>query len=444
MRTSALKYAVLSAISKIGMLMLALMPFHAFLTVWISTGVGHYTAVRLWKEVLLVIIGIGAIFLVTLDNKIRDYTLSRRLVWFIQAYAVVVILRGSIAWLHGDVTNKAFGYGLIVDLRYLAFFLIMWSVAVRATRLRTHWKRLVIWPVIVVVAFGLLQAFVLPNDFLKHFGYGSATIPPFETINSNSDYMRIPSTLRGANPLGAYMILPISVMAVLLARSSTRRNWHYVLLAASYLVLFLSFSRSAFVGAGLATLIVLATHINFRKVPKHMLYASAVLFIVFLGGLVSLRHNSRFENIVFHTETNSQIKTTSDAGHFSAVRDGVKDILHEPFGHGVGTAGPASVYNEKPARIAENYYIQIGQESGWVGMALFIVITLAVGYLLWIRRTDSLALSLFAAFVGLAFVNMLSHAWTDDTLAYVFWGLAGIAMVTDVGGQDTHPRAPKE
>jgi hypothetical protein len=25
---------------------------------------------------------------------------------------------------------------------------------------------------------------------------------------------------------------------------------------------------------------------------------------------------------------------------------------------------------------------------------------------------------------------MLSHAWADDTLAYVWWGLAGIAMVT--------------
>ena len=35
------------------MLIILLMPFHAFLTVWIASGVDHYTAVRLWKEALL-------------------------------------------------------------------------------------------------------------------------------------------------------------------------------------------------------------------------------------------------------------------------------------------------------------------------------------------------------------------------------------------------------
>jgi len=35
---------------------------------------------------------------------------------------------------------------------------------------------------------------------------------------------------------------------------------------------------------------------------------------------------------------------------------------------------------------------------------------------------------LFAALIGL-FVNLLSHAWADDTLAYLFTrGLAGIAL----------------
>ena len=38
------------------------------------------------------------------------------------------------------------------------------------------------------------------------------------------------------------------------------------------------------------------------------------------------------------------------------------------------------------------------------------------------------ALSLFGSLIGLTFINLLSHAWTDDTLAYVWWGLAGIAM----------------
>jgi hypothetical protein len=43
-------------------------------------------------------------------------------------------------------------------------------------------------------------------------------------------------------------------------------------------------------------------------------------------------------------------------------------------------------------------------------------------------RADPLALGLFASFIGLTVVNLFMHAWTDDTLAYVWWGLAGIAM----------------
>ena len=102
--------------------------------------------------------------------------------------------------------------------------------------------------------------------------------------------------------------------------------------------------------------------------------------------------------------------------------------MREPFGRGVGTAGPASVYNRGKGRVAENYFIQIGQEAGWIGLMLFLLINAGVGYLLWVRRADPLALSLLAGLIGLSFVNLLSHAWSDDTLAYVWWGLAGIAM----------------
>jgi uncharacterized membrane protein YuzA (DUF378 family) len=41
---------------------------------------------------------------------------------------------------------------------------------------------------------------------------------------------------------------------------------------------------------------------------------------------------------------------------------------------------------------------------------------------------DDLAAALLAGLIGLTFVNMLSHAWADDTLSYLFWGLTGIAL----------------
>jgi hypothetical protein len=111
------------------------------------------------------------------------------------------------------------------------------------------------------------------------------------------------------------------------------------------------------------------------------------------------------------------------------MKSGLHDVLHQPFGRGPGSAGPASVYNNHPPRIAENYYIQVAQETGWVGLLLFLLINAGVGYLLYVRRRDPLAVMLYGSLIGISFINLLSHAWADDTLAYVWWGLAGVAMV---------------
>jgi hypothetical protein len=144
---------------------------------------------------------------------------------------------------------------------------------------------------------------------------------------------------------------------------------------------------------------------------------------------IFLRNSLYFENFVFHTQTNSVVPVSSNQGHLVALKGGLNYIVHHPFGDGPGTAGPASVYNDHKVRIAENYFIQVGQETGWLGILMFVLITTGVGYLLLVRRADPLALSLFASLIGLTFINLLSHAWTDDTLAYVWWGLAGVAMV---------------
>jgi len=436
MKASTLKYTVLSWTSRFTLLILFLMPFHALLTVWGASLIGHYTALRLWKEVFLVLCVIGVFYLWLTDHKIRFHTLSRRLVWLILAYMALTVVWGLLALNQHDVSSKAFGYGLIINLRFLAFFLVTWAVALRLTRLRAHWQRLVLWSAAVVVAFGVLQALVLPHDFLRHFGYNEQTIPALETINHNQHYVRIASTLRGANPLGAYLLIPISLLSVLLIRHG--RNWRQaVFLVGALLVLFFSFSRSAWVGAALSIIVLLFLSRLSRQSQRIALGVTALLLVVAGGLTLTYRHHARFENFVFHTQKNSAVKSTSNQGHLTALKSGLDDLRTRPLGQGPGTAGPASVYNQPhPARIAENYFIQIGQETGWLGLLLFVVINAGVAALLYVRRDDPLALSLFASLIGLTFINLLSHAWTDDTLAYIWWGLAGIAMAPNKLAED--------
>jgi hypothetical protein len=436
MKASALKYRVLSVMLGLITVIVILLPFHGFLTVWAASLFGHYTAVRLWKELLAAICVLGVLYLVCFDHKVRHHTLSRKLTWLILLYAVVQLVWGFVALQKHTVDAKALAYGLLLNLRFVGFFLITWALAVRTERLEARWPKLLLWPSVVVVAFGLLQVFVLPTDFLRHFGYGPSTIPPYETINHNLHYIRYASTLRGANPLGAYLILPISALVVLLVRYPRSWNWTKgLLLAGSLVMLYFSFSRSAWIGAVLSVLTVLigATQSAFLRKYRTILISAVVVVVVVIAGLaIGLHDSQRFQNIIFHTQTNSAVNTNSDGGHLSALRSGVHDIVHDPLGRGPGSAGPASTYNNHPGRIAEDYFIQIGQETGVIGLVLFVGINLIVGYLLWVRRAAPLALTLFAALIGITFVNFLSHAWTDDTLSYIWWGLAGIAIATPV------------
>ncbi len=432
MKLSALKYTILSWVSGLTMVVLFLMPFHAFLTVWAASHFGHYTALRLWKEGVLAVCVAGVLYLLLTDHKIRSHTLSRRLVWVILGYMVLNVVWGMLALAQHDVSSKALGYGLIINLRFLVFFLVTWTVALRLARLRIRWQSLVLWPAVIVVGFALVQEFALAPRFLEHFGYSKHTILPFQYVDNQPGLLRVQSTLRGANPLGAYLLLINCILAELLI--SKRVTKHKKLLlgfaAASLLALYFTYSRSAWIGLllGLGAIVWVAVK---AKIGRVGLIAGAVAVLLIGGVALGLRHNAYVQDTILHTSEHTKSHITSNGARLNALKAGLSEVSHHPLGDGPGTAGPASVYNNHPARIAENYFIQIGQETGWLGLLLFIVINLGVGVLLYIRRADPLALSLFASLIGLTFVNFLSHAWADDTLAYVWWGLAGIAMVAD-------------
>ncbi len=362
---------------------LALLPFHAFLTVWASSGVGHYTLLRLWKEFLLVPVFVGVVYLLAMDKRLRRKLFDSWIVRLIGLYVVLELLAGAIALARHQVTAKALAYGVLVDLRFLIFFVLVLVLAAAAPMLGRTWRVGLVLPATVVIIFGLLQYFVLPYDFLRHFGYGQNTIFPYETINHNLNHLRIASTLRGANPLGTYLILVTGCGLALLLRSKPKRPSEFVWLAAAFLALILSFSRGAWIGAALTLLIIGWLHLPNRRAKKNAVIAGLITVIVAGVTAFGLRNNVTFQDTFLHTDSKSTITQSSNQGHGTAVKNASDDIVHQPLGRGPGTAGPASAYNNHPARIAENYFLQIGQEVGVLGMALFVAINVLVGMELW-------------------------------------------------------------
>jgi O-antigen ligase len=411
-------------------LVLVLVPFHAFLTVFASSLIGHYTLLRLWDDVLLlVLIGAGCFWLAR-SRSLRTWFAGSLLVRLIFAYGALTILLGFVSWVKGDVSPKALAYGVLVNVRFFAWFLAVLLAAQRSVWLRRSWPKLVLIPAAIVTVFAVLQFTVLPHDFLSHFGYRAATtIAPIETINHNSHYIRVQSTLRGANPLGAYLVIILSAVGVLFVRGR-KKLLGGILGLVALLALFASGSRSAWIGALLGLAVVAWRQLKTRRQQMIFGVISLLILAAAASGYLLLRSNPSLQNAVLHTQDHSAVSTSSNSAHASALRSGVKDVLHQPLGDGPGTAGPASEYNgSHPARIAENYYVQVAQETGWLGLALFLGIVVLVAMELYqLLGTSRLALVLFASLIGLSFVNLLSHAWTDDTLAFLWWGLAGIAL----------------
>jgi O-antigen ligase len=377
---------------------------------------------------LLVLLAAGSVYLLSADKKLRQKILNSRLFQLVSAYVLISLIWGFGAYLLDKTTPKALGFGLAVNLRFLMFFITIWVIATKSQWLEKMWPKLLFIPAAIVLVFGFLQRFVLPFDVLRHFGYNESTIFPYQTINHDIHYPRIMSTLRGANPLGAYLVLIISAITVMFWKIKNQRRLWGVFGLAALAVMFFSHSRAAWIGLLLA-LAALAV-IKLSSKPLNSWLALTVIGAILLvsGIAYGLRNNDSFENYLFHTNDKSTVQESSNEEHVSAFRDGLKQAAAEPLGRGIGTAGPASVYNHGKARVAENYYIQIAQETGWLGLALFLAIVFLTARELWRRRRQSLPLILFISLVGISAVNLVSHAWTDDTLAYLWWGLAGIAL----------------
>ncbi|MDQ3158770.1 MAG: O-antigen ligase family protein, partial [bacterium] len=335
------------------------------------------------------------------------------------------LIQALIGWSR-EVELEAILFGLILNLRYLVFMVLLWIITKETDLIHRLWQKILLIPAAIVVSFGLLQQFLLPKDFLTHFGYGVDTIPATHTVDEKENLMRLQSTLRGPNPLGAYLVLIITTVFNRLLLAG--KNYKASILGASALsVLFFSYSRSGLVGLVISIFVLL--NIKFPHLRAKILITSGLFLILSLGGLMMFRDVDQFQNIAYHADENST--SSSNQVRLDSISNNAKDVIKHPFGGGVGSAGPASQRTDNP-KIAENYYIQIAQEVGIIGLLIYLLVSAMVISGLWFRRQDQLALILIASFAGLTFINLISHAWTDDTISLIWWGLAGVALAMPV------------
>ena len=413
---------------------LVVLPVHAFISTWGGTTIGPLLVWKSWKEILLAALIPVLMWVCVLRPDIARTVWSK---WYNKLIAAYVVLTLVLA-VASQASSEAVIAGLLMNLRFLFVFVVAQVVLASGLPwVETLKKQLITWLIAtgaLLAVLGLLQVTVLPKDFLTHFGYNKdATISPFLLIDDNPNALRAFATMRGPNTLASYLLLPLAV--ALLVWWQNRKQWwaagSAVLMAAA---IFATHSRSGWLGAAAMVAMlafvalprdVLRKWLKYGTIPAIAL-AALVLWLATTVPAIRLA--------VFHSggndPTESLLEGSSDK-HWQATADGAAAIAREPLGTGVGSAGPASFYNTQGASIPENYFVQIGQEVGVVGLILFVAISVGVGRELWRRRAQGVwPQALLASFIGINVINIFLHGWADDPTAITWWALAGLVLGT--------------
>ena len=387
--------------------------------------------IKSWKEVLL-----GAALVIGLILMARMHMwkiLKTPLIYAMGLFAIINVLIICIMYISGDVgiNTKVVAAALLINLRYFLFFGLVYV----AVSLYPETRRMFVYTFLVgaavVMGFAVLQVTVLPADILKYIGYGPDTIQPYLTVDQNQAYVRINSTLRGPNPLGAYAAIVLAACASLWLLARKRligwRSWAVLALGAGALVaLWASYSRSAAVAAAVALVVVVLVRFGVRwgRVVWLGLLAAG---LVLAGGLYVFRDTTLVSQVILHEDPSEGGEVNSNEGHAYSLADGLRRVATQPFGAGIGSTGSPSLLGSEPL-IIENQYLYVAHETGWIGLGLFLYIQVKVLLMAWQRRRDWLALAVFASGVGLCLIGLLLPVWADDTVDIIWWGLAAVAL----------------
>lgn len=390
---------------------LALLPWHAFLKTWLSSlFLGSHAdflpitsnILSLWKEIILFISLIVIIW--WSRKKLPSLNYTNGIFYSVLAYVLSVLIFGGIQ----ANSISALLLGIRTDLLFIPTLLLGFLLPFVFDKKRVQ-QLLRVTLLSLTVTFGLFMClWILAPDFSLHFGYSpyessyvdTKPLPVYHCLFvEDSCIPRLQGSFSGPNQAGSLAILWGGLLFYML-----NNYWHLIL---PFLALILTFSRSAFLGGLLAIVI---------QLPKKILGVACSIGTILIITVFVLA-----PDFVTHGLSSSE--------HWHKTIDGIQRITNNPFGTGLGSAGPVSrrILGESNALISENWYLQIGEEAGIIALILLLLFTtLVITQLL--RSTNRLSKTMGAVLLGASFQALFLHLWEDSVVTILIWFWIGISL----------------
>lgn len=418
----------------------AIGPFHAFLVTWLKSReflpaevVGILTV---WREILVALICVF-IALEMIFEKTR-----LRVDWLDGLIAAFFML--GLLWLPFQWENlPQWMLGMRFDLMPLVLLFFA---------RRVEWKKIdkiigvALLGAAVVIIFGLLHALVLPQNFLVNFGYSMQQGPyqpdlplsACQYLEHTDRVCRATSTFASPMRYGSYLLLVLGLLFPFMAQKSRWRAWASGLAALSFASIFLTYSRSVWIGAAALAIVALFWLIPQRARKKTFVavLSLAALFAIFI--------------LLFAAPKKPQDPTTgwkappllqtiflrnySTSEHWQKMKTAVEIVAEHPLGLGLGTAGPASIRlsdSGSPQRglVTENWYLQIAVEMGVLGAVIFIAILCVLFYKFLANPQDLVQKGLFLALFGISVMGLFLHSFEETSAMLLLFGLIGMRKI---------------
>jgi hypothetical protein len=389
--------------------------------------------VSAWKDVLLVVA-----LALALWARRREPLRLHWIDWLALVFGAFVVVYGVApqSVLDGSATTKGVLYGLRHDLLPVGGYFLGRLLALSQPERRSV-GRTIVFTGVAVAALGLADVFLVhlqwwrtngTADWFEHqLGIDSSKnglsgLPENFVFNAgrNVVYRRLVSTF--LSPLATGYLLVVAHVAVFAVR---RPRWVVMVSPLLFAALLWTHTRAAiFSLAGALVVLAVASR---RIVPLAAAAAVAVVGVVFLHGYQHVAPRTHFTATEQQQqEANAATSTggvSSNGEHASALREGIRKVIHHPQGYGVGNAGVSAQRTDVVPAAGESTYTEIGVETGLLGALVFLAWSLA---LFWrsVWRCPWVGASLAAMLVIGIQTDVIGVPW----IAVVVWALAGSSV----------------
>jgi hypothetical protein len=286
-----------------------------------------------------------------------------------------------------------------------------------------------------VAAFGLIDVYAVPLSWWRPVGgwfhdqlglqyFGLSDLPENFVYNAGNGvvFRRLTSTF--LSPLATAYLLVVALFFVRL------RAWRgRVLALLLFAALLLTHTRSALL-ALVGGLVVLAI---VRRSLRPLLFAVVVAVLGFAfvksydhigprthftkAELAQQEANAKLHHGVSNDPTAVNEASTSE--HLQALREGVRTVVHHPWGFGLGNSGVTAVRTHIKPKAGESTYTELGVELGLLGALVFVAWSLSLLRVALLRRPW-----FGAAFAAVLFLGLQTDVIGVPWIAVTVWALA--------------------